>query len=258
MKSLLPLPACLLDAMKLFYDFHLHSCLSPCADNDMTPYNLVNMAKLCGLDIIALTDHNTCLNCPAAVEAGIKAGVTVIPGMELCTSEEVHIICLFPDLGSAMAFSAYVEQRLPLIKNRPDIFGDQLVADDFDQITKNYEKLLTAACDISISGIDKTVASFNGVCYPAHIDRPSYSVISNLGSITREMGFQAAELTVQADLSDYFHRYPVLKQMFISRGSDAHRLADIRDAFFTIDLKRNDTGSVIDFFNKLLCENCQS
>ena len=90
--------------MKLKYDFHLHSCLSPCGDNDMTPYNLVNMAKLMGYDIIALTDHNSCLNCPAAIKAGQEAGITVVPGMELCTSEEIHTVCLFPTLEKALEF----------------------------------------------------------------------------------------------------------------------------------------------------------
>ena len=79
--------------MKLYYDFHLHSCLSPCGDNEMTPYNLVNMAKVLGFDVIALTDHNSCKNCRAAVRAGEDAGLTVIPGMELCTAEEIHVVC---------------------------------------------------------------------------------------------------------------------------------------------------------------------
>ena len=105
--------------MELNYDFHLHSCLSPCGDNDMTPYNLVNMAKIMGLDAIALTDHNTCLNCEAAMKVGKEAGVLVIPGMELCTDEEVHVVCLFPQLENALAFSEYVRERIPPVENRP-------------------------------------------------------------------------------------------------------------------------------------------
>lgn len=244
--------------MKLFYDFHLHSCLSPCGDNEMTPYNLVNMAKLGGLDIIALTDHNTCLNCPAALEAGKKVGITVVPGMELCTSEEVHIICLLPDLERALDFSAYVAERMPPIKNRPDIFGDQFIVDKEDQIVGNHEPLLMAASGISVSDVVKTLVAFGGVCYPAHIDRSSYSVLSNLSSITPEMGFGAAELTVAADLADLFKQHPILEKIFIVKGSDAHRLVAIGDAQHTIDLKKNDVASVIDFFNKLLGENPQS
>ena len=238
--------------MKLFYDFHLHSCLSPCGDNEMTPYNLVHMAKLGGLDIIAVTDHNTCLNCPAALEVGKKADITVVPGMELCTSEEVHIICLFSDLKGAMAFSDYVGDRLPPIKNRPDIFGDQLVMDAQDRVTDRHEQLLMAASEISVSHVVQTLASFGGICFPAHIDRPSYSVLSNLGSMTAEMGFGAAELTAKADEPEIFKQHPILKQMFIVKGSDAHRLGDIGDAQHTIDLKKNNAAAVIDFFNKLI------
>ena len=88
--------------MKLRYDLHLHSCLSPCGDMDMTPNNLVGMAKLLGYDLIALTDHNSCLNTPAAVKAGQRLGVTVVPGMELCTREEAHVVCLFPTVEAAL------------------------------------------------------------------------------------------------------------------------------------------------------------
>ena len=92
--------------MKLRYDLHLHSCLSPCGDMDMTPNNIVGMAKLLGYDIIALTDHNTCRNTPAAVQAGERQGLVVVPGMELCTREEAHVVCLFPTAEAALAFGS--------------------------------------------------------------------------------------------------------------------------------------------------------
>ncbi len=244
--------------MNLFYDFHIHSCLSPCADNDMTPYNLVNMAKLAGLDMIALTDHNSCLNCPAAIEAGKRASITVIPGMELCTSEEVHIICLLPDLASATAFSNYVYERLPRIANRADIFGDQLVITPLDTVSENYPQMLAFASALSISRVVEAVSSFGGICYPAHIDRPSNSVISNLGGITPEMGFHAAEITQKAEPADYIARYPILKKMFLVTSSDSHRLEDIGRVHHSINLIRNDTESAIDFFNKFLGKNSQS
>ena len=104
--------------MKLYYDLHIHSCLSPCGDNEMTPFNLVNTAKVFGYDLIALTDHNSCRNCRAALEAGKAAGITVVPGMELCTSEEIHVVCLFADLDSAESFGALVREHIPPIKNR--------------------------------------------------------------------------------------------------------------------------------------------
>ena len=113
----------------LFYDLHIHSCLSPCGDDDMTPANLVGMAAVKGLDVIALTDHNSCWNCPAALYHGKNYGVTVIPGMELTTAEEVHVICLFPTLEDALAFDAYVYERLLPVPNREDIFGKQQIMD---------------------------------------------------------------------------------------------------------------------------------
>ena len=111
----------------LYYDLHIHSCLSPCGDDDMTPANIVGMAAVKGLDVIALTDHNSCKNCPSALYHGQNYGVTVIPGMELCTTEEVHVICLFPALTDALSFDAYVYEHMLPIKNKQDIFGKQKV-----------------------------------------------------------------------------------------------------------------------------------
>ena len=114
------------------YDLHIHSCLSPCGDNDMTPNNLVQMALLSGCDVIALTDHNTCRNAPAAMEAGARNGLLVIPGMELCTAEEAHVVCLFETLEGALEFDHYIYENMPHVKNRPEIFGEQRLLDGED------------------------------------------------------------------------------------------------------------------------------
>lgn len=237
--------------MKLYYDFHTHSCLSPCGDNDMTPYNLVNMAKLLGLDIIALTDHNTCENSASAVKAGEAIGLTVIPGMELCTSEEVHVVCLFPDVESAMNFSDYVISSMPPVKNRPDIFGEQLIMDETDNVIGRQEKLLTIASAISISDVCRTVEDYGGVCYPAHIDRSSYSVLSNLGMITEDMGFNAVEMTAEADRETLLRNHPILNGVQIFVDSDAHYLENMKDAENIIDIPENTAKAVIDFIKSL-------
>lgn len=237
--------------MKLYYDFHTHSCLSPCGDNDMTPYNLVNMAKLLGLDIIALTDHNTCENCKAAIRVGKEIGITVIPGMELCTSEEVHVVCLFDDIEKAMNFSDFVLSSMPPVKNRPDIFGEQLIMDETDNIIGRQEKLLTLASSISISEVCKTVEGYGGVCYPAHIDRSSYSVLSNLGMITEDMGFSAVEMTAEADRNALIKAHPILEGVQIFIDSDAHYLENIKDAENTIDLPENSASAVINYIKSL-------
>lgn len=217
----------------------------------MTPYNLVNMAKLLGLDIIALTDHNTCQNCRSAVSVGESIGLTVIPGMELCTSEEVHIVCLFPDIDSAEQFSDYVISTMPDIKNRPDIFGEQLILDDKDNVIGRQEKLLTLASSISINEVHPLVESYGGVCYPAHIDRNSYSVLSNLGMITDDMGFSAVEMTSEADRDALIKLHPILEGVTVFVDSDAHYLENIKDAENWVELSENSVKAVIDYIRSL-------
>lgn len=216
----------------------------------MTPYNLVNMAKILGLDAIALTDHNTCLNCRAAMAVGKQIGLTVIPGMELCTSEEVHVVCLFEELNNAEAFSEYVRSTVPAINNRPDIFGEQLIMDERDGILGTEDLLLTTASGISIESVVKTVEKYGGVCYPAHIDRSSYSVISNLGMITPEMNFPAVEMTENADCEEYKNKYPIINSIPILVSSDAHYLENMREANQAISIDDNSIKSIIGYLKK--------
>lgn len=233
--------------MNLKYDFHLHSCLSPCGDNDMTPYNLVNMAKLMGYDIIALTDHNSCLNCPAAIKAGEEAGITVVPGMELCTSEEIHTVCLFPTLEKALEFSEYVKTTMPYVINDENIFGNQYIMDHTDKILGKEEILLTTASGISIDDVVNEVARFGGVVYPAHLDRASYSVLSVLGFMYTEMNFTAAEFTHKAYIPQYEEKHELLKEMEHFRGSDAHYLENMVEATVEIDLPECSAQAVVNY-----------
>lgn len=234
--------------MKLFYDLHLHSCLSPCGDNDMTPYNLVNMAKLLGYDIIALTDHNSAENCESAVKIGKNIGLTVVPGMELCTSEEIHNVCLFPTVEKAMNFSRFIKTTMPSVKNKEKIFGEQLIMDTEDGILGKEEILLTLASSLSIDELSDAVADYGGICYPAHIDRSSYSVISALGDFPENLAVNAFELTPEADEEFYRKTYPALKGKTLIRSSDAHYLQNMREAEFTLELKENSAEALISFF----------
>lgn len=236
--------------MKLFYDFHIHSCLSPCGDNEMTPFNLVNAAKLFGFDIIALTDHNSCRNCRAAVKAGKDAGITVVPGMELCTSEEIHVICLFPDCDKAEAFSALVRRNIPPVKNRTDIFGEQNVMDSGDTVLDTEELLLTTASAFDIDSVPALVRDYGGVCFPAHIDRSSYSVLSALGDFPESLDVTAFELTPDADAENYLNKYPATRGKLILRNSDAHYLENLRLPEHTLDLPDCSAQAVIDYINR--------
>lgn len=233
--------------MELYYDLHLHSCLSPCGDNEMTPYNLVNTAKIFGYDIIALTDHNTVKNCRAAVCAGKDAKITVVPGMELCTSEEIHVVCLFPTVEKAEDFGAYIYENIPKIKNRPQIFGEQLVMDSADNVLESEELLLTTASFVSIDFVPELVGKFGGACFPAHIDRNSYSIISALGTFGEELNVRAFELTPNADEKEYLEKYPATKGKLILRNSDSHYLENMRLPENTIDLRENSAKALVDY-----------
>jgi len=222
--------------MKYYYDLHLHSCLSPCGDMDMTPNNLVNMAKLLGLDVIALTDHNTSLNCEAAIKVGDEVGVLVIPGMELTTAEDIHAVCLFSTLEKALAFSDYVDNNRIKVKNKAQIYGRQVIMNEDDEEIGELEHLLLPASFITISEAYRKAKEFGGICYPAHIDRDSLSILSVLGEIDPYCGFKTAELADISKLDVLKQQHPILNDMHIVTCSDAHYLENMRDAANTLEL----------------------
>ena len=213
---------------RYYYDLHTHSCLSPCADNDNTPNNLAGMASLSGIDILALTDHNTAKNCPAFFEAAERYGVIPIAGVELTTSEDIHAVCLFEHLLDAMRFDKELDGRRLKIKNRPDIFGEQLIVDGMDNVIGHEDDLLSYATDISIEDAPELVSSFGGVCYPAHIDRDSNGIIAVLGTLPDSPEFPAFEFHFQGKIDEYVERYGIRDKVIVV-SSDAHCLTDIRD-----------------------------
>lgn len=223
---------------KYYYDFHIHSCLSPCGDDDMTPNNIAGMCTLAGLNIAALTDHNTSKNCPAFFAAAKRVGIIPIAGMELTTSEDIHVVCLLPTLEAALEFDLFVEsQRSMRIPNRPDIFGEQLILNENDEPVGKEEFFLPAATDIMVDSVPRIIKEYGGICYPAHIDRQANGIISTLGTFPDIEGFNCAELHDGEKEEEYKKDHPILcgKRMLVS--SDAHYLWDIRDksAFLEID-----------------------
>ena len=216
-------------------------------DPELLTVKAINAIKQ--LDVIAVCDHNSCLNCPAALKAGEEAGITVVPGMELCTSEEIHAVCLFPDLKKALEFSDYVKSTMPPVKNDASIFGEQLIMDSTDRIIGNEEILLTAASGISIDDAVKEVSRFGGAVFPAHLDRASYSVLSVLGFMYPEMGFAAAEFTHKAYIPQYEEKHPLLKEMKKLRNSDAHYLENMVEPSVEIDLPECSAEAVVSYLN---------
>ena len=215
---------------KYYYDLHLHSCLSPCADNDMTPNNIAGMTALAGLNIVALTDHNTCKNCPAFYAAAKKQGIIPIAGMELTTAEDIHVICLFERLENALAFSDAVDGHRIRFPNRVDIFGEQLILDENDEPIGVEEDLLSNATDLMLEAVPPLVAQFDGICYPAHVDREANGILATLGSFPEYPVFTRAEFHDAEKIETYKKIHPPLCNMMTIVSSDAHYLWDIRDA----------------------------
>ncbi len=222
---------------KYYYDFHIHSCLSPCGDDDMTPNNIAGMCTLAGLNIAALTDHNTAKNCPAFFAAARKHGIIPIAGMELTTAEDIHVVCLFPELEAALEFDLFVEgQRSMKFPNRPDIYGEQLILDENDEPVGKEEFFLPAATDIMIDDVPGFVTSHGGICYPAHVDRQANGIISTLGTLPDIKGFNCAEFHDSEKEEEYKKDFPLLREKRILVSSDAHYLWDIRDKAASLEI----------------------
>ena len=212
------------------YDFHIHSLLSPCGNSEMTPNNIVNMANIMGLSAIAVSDHNTVGNVKSVMKVGEKHGITVIPAMEVETEEEVHILTLFPDFESARYVSEEVYKRLPEVKNRPEIFGEQILMDENDCIVGYEEKMLIAPTQMSVNTLFDIVAEAKGIFIPAHVDRHSYSVLTNLGFIPDDIDIKCIEISRKTlDLEAYLMSRPDLNKYEILRSSDAHNLESMAD-----------------------------
>ena len=227
----------------LTFDLHLHSCLSPCGSEDNTPANLAGMCALAGIEAAALTDHNTVGNCAAFCEAAERYGILALPGMELTTAEEVHVVCVFGELDAARAFEAEVFRRLPPLENDPRVFGPQVKMDSEDTVLGEERRMLATATGIVIYEVPGLVASLGGACWPAHIDRPSFSLISNLGLWDPDLGFSFAEVSRSCP-PDFLDR-PDLKGLPVITASDAHYLDQVMDACQKVSLPEKNFSSLL-------------
>lgn len=237
--------------MKYYYDLHIHSCLSACADDDMTPSNIAGMASLNGLNILALTDHNSTANCPAFFRACKRYGIIPIAGMELTTAEEIHMIILFPELDVAMEFNSALDSYRIKIKNKVDIFGAQLITDEEDSVISSEEYLLSVATSLDIFAAVDMAKQYGAVIYPAHIDREANGIISILGSWPSSPEFRCCEFASEENVEKYVSLYS-LQNKDIVVSSDAHNLWSINDNFNYFDIDDSDGYSSASVRAKLL------
>ena len=235
--------------MNLFVDLHIHSCLSPCADDDATPANLAGMAAVQELTFAALTDHNTCGNVRSFFEAA-KAYPSLVPvaGMELCTSEEIHVVCLFPDVESAERFEEETVRpvRVP-VQNNAARFGRQLLMDAEDTVIGEEEIWLIPAAGIDLESAVDAVRALGGEAFPAHIDRPSYGLLSVLGMFPECPRFGAVEVAKAENIPRLVAEH-ALDPAKILTDSDAHRLMDVNGAAHFLDLPDSTVPALLALF----------
>ena len=232
--------------MNLFYDLHIHSCLSPCGDDDMTPANIAGMAMVKGLDLIALTDHNSARNCPALLAAAEEYGILALPGMEVNTSEEVHAVCLFKTLEAALDFDSYVYEKLMKFPNREEIFGKQQIYDWNDRVCAAEPNLLINATEISFEELWDLALSYDGVMFPAHIDKTANSLIANLGFVPPDSRFVTAEVKDLGKLHSLLRENPYLADCRIISNSDAHYLEHINEPRLTLEVEEKSREAVVE------------
>lgn len=223
--------------MKFTYDLHIHSALSPCAENDMTPFTIVGTAKILGLDFVAVSDHNSTRSVEVAIRAGEEYGVKVVPAIEVQTKEDVHVLCLFKTYKDLTAFAS--EIPFSKRKNREDIFGEQLVLDEDDAVVDKEESMLLDSADISSDDLPALAMRYDGVAIPAHIDREGNGMVAILGSISN--AYPTVELSSKCDESD-FEKW---KDRLIIVDSDAHVLDDISQKG-SIDLDEYSVSALVD------------
>jgi len=203
----------------------------------MTPNNIVNMAHLKGLDIIAVTDHNSAENAQAVLNCARNAGIVAVAGMEVETMEEIHIVCLFPGIEEALYVQEIVYDSLPQLKNRVDIFGEQLIMNENDEIIGNVDRLLLTATNLGVEDIFRIMKKVGGVALPAHADRESYGIIARLGAIPDYLDIKYLEISSTCSQYQFEEQNGITGKYGIVRSSDAHSLGSIleRESFLEMD-----------------------
>jgi PHP family Zn ribbon phosphoesterase len=164
-------------------DLHVHTGASPCATKDMSPWNIVRMAQLENLSLIAITDHNTAANVATVMQVGDELGLVVLPGIEVQTREEVHLLAIFPTLEAVLAFEQFILQHLPNIANHPKVFGEQIIYDACDRQIGSIERLLLQSVMLGVEEVGEAITDYTGLTIAAHINRRSYSLIGQLGFV---------------------------------------------------------------------------
>jgi hypothetical protein len=210
-------------------DLHIHTVLSGCAEVEMIPPLILKQAKRLGLSLIAITDHNACHNVEAMIQAAQGTGIHVLPGMELQSREEVHLLCLFDTVPQCQQWQETVLAKLPSLSNKEDILGGQFVVDVTGKWVRTEERLLATSTDMGLEEVVTEVHSLGGMVIPAHVDRPSFSLLANLGFVPESLDVQALEVTSRFVRATGYQQWPQLEAWCLIVNGDAHRLQEIQN-----------------------------
>ncbi len=221
------MPAARATLRPMWADLHVHTVLSPCAEVEMIPPLIVRRAQELGLGVIAITDHNSAENVQAVCEAAAGSGVSVLAGMEVQTREEIHVICLFDTSEQALAWQEVIYAHLPPLPNRAEVFGAQFVVDRLGDFVRENQRLLLTSTALTIEQVVEGVRALGGLPIAAHVDRPAYSILANLGFIPPGLALAALELTRITAPEEALRRYPSLAGWPLLISGDAHRLNEM-------------------------------
>ena len=215
----------------------MHTCLSPCAEIDMTPREIVRASVERGLDIIAVTDHNSAENAEATQRAAEGTGLDVLAGMEVTSSEEVHVLALFESPDGAKLMQEIVYENLPSGENDERLYGHQIVVNEHNEVMGFNKRLLISATKLTVGRILDFVISFGGICIASHVDRESFSVLSQLGFIPEDLKFDAVELSPRISRDKAETAFAGVKSFAWVSFSDAHYVKDIGKRTTTFSMR---------------------
>ena len=218
-------------------DLHLHTVLSPCGDIYMSPSAIVEQAKMRGLDIIAICDHNTTRQVKVTQHIGKKHGLFVIGGVEVTTKEEAHVLAYFETDEQLDTFQEYLDKHRPRIPLDEDRFGYQLIVDEDENVIGEEECLLLSAIDSDIDTLYDVVHNIGGLFVPAHVNKPSSSLMSQLGFIPPDLKADALELSKHITKAEFLEKNAYLKRFMFTKSSDAHFLQHIGEAFCILSMR---------------------
>jgi len=229
---------------KYIADLHIHTVLSPCGDVEMSPKNILHYARKAGLDIIGITDHNSTLQAPVIKKAAKGTNIKVLLGAEITTKEEIHCLTFFENEIILDQFQTFIENHYSAIKNKPELFGFQLVVNENEDVIQEVDIMLSAALTISVDQLQQKTESLGGIFIPAHVDKAKNSIFSQLGFLPEDLSFDALELSRHHKQNSFLKQHPQIATSSLIQSSDAHYPQDIGAAKTAFEMADNSWNEI--------------